>query len=155
MFRSGAIVVGMAALMCSCTNTETEQLKVQLQEAHDREAAMSTELEGLRAEVATIKQAESEAKAAKERAWSSVRGKYRCTGGVLTGMTVRDGYARFSMGGLEQFQGNPSYPAKVRGSRLYVTDAARGTAGFRIRQEGLVLVPDSPVYAKRCKKRAG
>jgi hypothetical protein len=155
MFRSGAIVVGVAALMCSCTNTETEQLKVQLQEAHDREAAMTTELEGLRAEVATIKQAESEAKAAKERAWSSVRGKYRCTGGALTGRTVRDGYARFSMGGLEQLQGNPSYPAKVRGSRLYVTDAARGTAGFRIRQEGLVLIPDSPIYAKRCKKRTG
>ena len=51
MFRSGAIVVGVAALMCSCANAKTEQLKVQLQEAHDREAAMTTELEGLRAEV--------------------------------------------------------------------------------------------------------
>ncbi|MBK8170729.1 MAG: hypothetical protein IPK60_10370 [Sandaracinaceae bacterium] len=98
-------------------------------------------------------QAEQSQAEAHEHAWSGVRDRYRCTGGMVTGLVIRDGYANVEMGGLEALQGSQSYPAEVRGGRIYITDRQRGTVAWRIEGGGTALVPPSPFYARRCTKR--
>lgn len=134
-----------AAALSSCS-AEAEALKAEV-------AQLRKDVAALRGEVAALKASTAKAHAtetAQAATWASLRGKYKCAGGVLTGITITDGFARFAMGGLEAFTGNAAFPAEVRASNLYVTDPQRGAGVFRIEDGGKRLVPEAAIYAKRC-----
>lgn len=158
--RWGLVVVLLTGYGCS---SEADELRGRLQALEEQRDALQAEVEQLEGELAPLRQAQQQAaeEAAEEAAeaeateasWGRVTGRYRCRGGIITGLVVRHGHARFQMGGLEHLQGNQSYPARVRGDTLFITDRQRGTVGWRIRDGGATLVPNSPAYARRCTKR--
>jgi hypothetical protein len=137
-------------------NEDLEAHATQLQELANRveqlEETMTPLLKDHEARVEETRQ-EEEAEEASRTVWASVTGRYRCTGGMVTGLVIRHGHAQIQMGGLEHLQGNQSYPARVRGDTLFITDAARGTVGWKVREGGKVLVPNSPIYAQRCTRK--
>jgi hypothetical protein len=158
-----AVPAGAAVLVALACDQAPEHL-------HQEMEAQATELQNLMERVEGMEEAmrplleeheerqaeaqqEAEEEDAARRTWASVTGRYRCMGGMVTGLMIRHGHAQIQMGGLEHLQGNQSYPARVRGDTLFITDAARGTVGWKVREGGKVLVPNSPIYAKRCIRR--
>lgn len=128
------------------------ELRKQLEDAKQREAALAAELASVKSELERFHKKEAE-EAERQSRWASVTGNYRCSGGFLTGITIRDGYARFKMPGLEgALLSGTSYKAELRGDSLYVTDPARGAAAFRVEDGGAALRPELTLYGKRCTK---